>query len=297
MAWPWQWMLDWVSKSIESVLRNTSLPLLDTKPFQDERRWSIVQAIMDRTSSAAHRPVDANELRTTAEELLSAMEAQGAILFNVRPRARLVFARGEITDLIEKLNSGNVVGDDGMIHRPYPAPDVTHPQSTHVSSLYSDEALRTLVEQVYANALIIYSDLVASWFPAFAPTLGLASILPMTFQGQLVPRAGSWGDPDFVYRMTPLPLDEVSTAVVQLVERREDLNIDREKMIEESRKLRELIMALHPGALGWANPRSAYTTLDVYRTTPATIQAYRWLWEDLHTLHMTKSPPPVGENW
>jgi hypothetical protein len=297
MAWPWQWMLEWVSRSIEGVLRTASLPLPDTKPFQDERRWAMVKAIMLCTGSIDHRPLDANEVRIAAEQLLEAMVGEGAYFLKLNPRGRLIVTKDEIADLIEKLNSHELAADDGMLHRPYPAPDITNPHGGHVSSVYSDEILRVLVEQVYANSLLIYGDLVGSWFPSFAPTLGLACIMPVAFQGQLLPRGGSWGDPDFVYRMTPLPPNEANTSAVRLVEKREHLNIDWEAMIEEGRRLRQLIAVLHPGAEGWANPRSADATLDVYRDTPATMHAYRWLWEDLRALHMVKNVPPVGESW
>ena len=297
MAWPWQWMLEWVSQSIEAVLRTTSLPLPNTKSFQDERRWAMAKAILHRTGSIGHKPIDANELRIAAEQLLGAMVGQGAQFFKLNPHRRLVVTKDEIAGLIEKLKAHELTGNDGMLHRPYPAPDIANPQGGHVSNVYSDEALRTLVEQVYASALIIYSDLVATWFSSFASTLGLACIMPVAFQGQLLPRGGSWGDPDFVYRMTPLPPNEPSASTVRLVKKREDLNIDWEAMIEEGRRLRQLISVLHPGAEGWANPRSADATLDVYGDTPGTMQAYQWLWEDLRALHMVKSPPPVGENW
>lgn len=293
MAWPWQWGLDWVTSSIEPILRMKSLPLPDTQPFQDERRWTLSKAIMRQTGSINHKPLSLSDLQERTEQLLALMTEHNARVFRPHPRRMAIFHKDDIAKLSEALTAGDVGAADGMLHRPYPAPDTPPGGSGHVSSVYSDEALRSLTEQVYANALVIYHDLVSAWFPTFTPTLGLACILPVAFQAQLVPRAGSWDGPDFVYQMNPLPVGQTSTASVRLLARREDLNVDWETALEEGRKRRQLIAILHPGAEGWAQPRSANATLEVYRDMPATAQAYHWLWEDLRALHTVKQIPPV----
>jgi len=293
MAWPWQWSLDWVSAILESVLRTISLPLPNTKPFQDERRWAIAKAVARRIGSIGHRPIEAGELHNAAEQLIVNLESRGFLFVRPLPYRGLVIAKEEVGDLLEALADGAILAADGMLHRPYPAPDLT-PRGGHVSNVYSGEALRRLAEQVYANSLVIYRDLVNSWFAAFAPTLGLASILPVAFEGKLLPEADSLGGPDFTYRMTPLPVVQPSTSSVRLVAMREDLNFDWQTVLEEGRRLRQLIATLHPGAEGWANPRSADATLSVYGDRPATAQAYKWLWDDLRALHMVKRIAPYN---
>ncbi len=182
-----------------------------------------------------------------------------------------------------------------MLHRPYPAPDVTLGQGSHVSDVYSAETLRSLIEQVYSGALVIYRDLVSSWFPAFVSMLGLACMMPVAIHGQLAPREGMW-DPTFVFHMDPLPPDAPQSAEISLVTTREEL-LDKwwDTVFEQSSRTRQLITALHPGAEGWAHPRSA-STLSVYGDMPATAHAYRWLWEDLKEIRVVKQQPPVGEN-
>jgi hypothetical protein len=290
MAWPWQWSLAWVSAQLEPVLRTMLLPLPDTKPFQDERRWAVAKAVVRQTGSIDHRPIEAHRLRTAAEQLIADMDSRGFPLLRPLPYRGLIIKREEIIALVEAVAEGEVLATDGRLHRPYSAPDLT-PGGGHVSSVYSDEALRSLVEQVYENALAIYRDLVSSWFSAFSPTLGLASVLPIALAGQLLPRTDEMGGPNFHYRMTPLPLDQSSTSAVRLVARREDLNVDRQTMIEEGRRLRQQIAALHPGAEGWAILRAG-ATLHVYSDRPATSQAYKWLWEDLKALHMIEKTVP-----
>jgi hypothetical protein len=295
MAWPWQWGLDWVSSGIESILRTRSLPLPDTKPFRDERRWQMAKAIM-RRGSFAHNPLDQNELRSKAEQLLSYMTDHGSPYFQQQFRRGPLFSRDEIAALVRELDEGDILAEDGKLHRPHPAPDRTQ-RTSHVGGAYSDESLRVLVEQVHSNALVIYRDLVHSWFPTFVPMLGLACIMPVLFSGQVVLGENSWAGPDFFYRMEPLPLNESSRAEVCLTATREGLfGHDRESAIEYGFRLRHLIAALHPGVGGWASPRSANATLWVWGDRPATAQAYRWLWEDLQALRAVKHPAPIGED-
>jgi hypothetical protein len=296
-AWPWQWGLDWISRPLEAVLRAKSLPLPDTRPYQDERRWALAKAIMRQKGRINHRPIDVNQLRDASERLLASMTEHGKMLYRAdRSRSR-VFHRDEIVHLVEALKAGQQsAGNDDLYHRPYPAPDVTPGHSGHISSVYNDETLRTLAELVHANALLIYHDLVDTWFSAFSPTLGLACMLPVAFRARLLPRAGSWGDPDFDYQMDPLPPGSPSTASVLLVAKREDLNINWEETLKAARQRLQLIAAFHPGAEAWAHPRAASATLYVYGDTPATAQAYRWLWEDLKALHTVQQVSPIGED-
>jgi hypothetical protein len=257
MAWPWQWALDWISHGIEGVLRAKTLPLPDTKPFRDERRWQLAKAIM-RRQGFQHGPLDRDELRRATQSLLSFMTSNGAASYRQHPQRGPVFTRDEIAALIQELDEGSILAADGLLRRPYPAPDKI-PVFGHVGSAYSDEALRILVEQVHSNALLIYQDLVTTWFPAFAPTLGLACIMPVLFTGRIMPEGDSFSGPDFVYYMGPLPISEPPRAEIHLAVVREDLfghvRGDPQSMAEYGLRLRHAIGTLHPGAEGWAHPR------------------------------------------
>jgi hypothetical protein len=294
-AWPWQWALVWVSKPLESILQARTLPLPDTKPYQDERRWALAKATLNRRGSANHRPIEVGELRETAERLLIQMTERRASFFHSQRHRNRHFRRDELVHLIEALEAGQLAGDDGLYHRSLPEPDVLPSSSGHVSGLYADETLRALAEKVYANAFVIYRDLVDTWFSGFAPTLGLACMLPIALKAKLVPRADSWGGPDFDYQMDPLPPGSSSTASVLIAASREDLKVSWQDLVNEARQRRQLITAFHPGAGAWARPRAAASTLDIYGDTPATAQAYKWLWEDLRELHTVNTPPPIGE--
>jgi hypothetical protein len=298
MAWPWQWGLNWISRDLERLLSARALPLADSVPFQDERRWQLAQAICG-VRGVAHRPIDGGILLAAASQLLSSMRARRTVRHTWGNSGVVVYP-GEIAAFVEELSEGSSLAGDGRLHRPYPEPDALSPASNTLSSLYSDEALRMLVEQVHANALVIYRNLVATWFPALKPMLGLACIMPVLFTGRVKPGAEIENGPDFVYEMETLLPNERSHAEIRIVATDEELfgydPSDIQSITARSLRLRRLISALRPGTEGWANPRAAGGDLWVWRNRPATSLAYRWLWEDLKALHLVKQAPPYGED-
>jgi hypothetical protein len=164
-----------------------------------------------------------------------------------------------------------------------------------ISDSYSLDSLRQLTEEVYGNALIIYRDLVKTWFSGFAEILGLMPIMPVVFQGLIVPRDNSFDGPDFFYEMDVLSPGEPVRAEVRVAAERPVQEWD--VTLEEMRRLRDRISALHPGAERWAHPRAGLSGLWVYGDAPATAQAYQWLWEDLRSLHMVTNTAPLLQNW
>lgn len=300
MAWPWQWGLAWVSQGLERLLGARALPLPATKPFQDERRWQLARA-MCHSRAIAHQPLSGTTLLVSAEQLLDSMRAKGTVRLTWSGGGRNVDTTpDEITALIQQLKEPGTIADDGQLHRPYPVPDAIPPLSNTIGSIYSDNALRLLVEQVYANTLVLYQDLVTTWFPTLAPMLGLACVLPVLLTGRVMPRGDSLGGPDFVYHMEPLPLTEPSRAEVSLATTDKELlgydPGDLQAMMVFSLRLRQLVTTFRPGVGGWANPRSMNADLWVWGDRPATALAHRWLWEDLRALHMIKKMPLYGED-
>lgn len=294
-AWPWRWTLQWVSAGIEAVLRNKILDLPDTAPFQAERRWSFARAVMGQTTYMAHRPLAADDVRTAARRIQGRLAASEASRWRPSRHGRLVISTAEIEQLLGGIDAGELPDADGMLRRPYPSSDIRLAGGGDISNLYSDETLRQLTQQVYTDALIIYRDLVTTWFPGFAQILGLMSILPVVFHGLIVPRAGALGGPEFSYYMDVLPPGDPVSAEVRLTTA---LPVKEwNTMIEESRRFRNRIAALHPGAERWAHPRAALSTLWVYGDTPATAQAHQWLWEDLRLLQVISGNPPALQDW
>jgi hypothetical protein len=298
-AWPWHWGLKWVSQDLEKLLRARTLPLAETAPFRDERRWELSKAICGARGTS-HRPLDGKALLTAAGEFLTLLRERKTVRFTWAGSPEVVTYPDEIAVLVRELSEGTPLAADGQLHRPYPVPDVIPPAWNTVGSPYSDEALRLLVEQVHANALVIYQDLVATWFPTLAPLLGLACIMPVLFTGRVMPGADSMLGPGFAYEMKPLPLTVPSRAEIRLAATEQELHgydpSDMQSIMEHSLRLNRLASAFRPGAGGWAHPRSGEADLAVWGDRPATVLACRWLWEDLKELHLVEHEPPFGEN-
>jgi hypothetical protein len=237
-------------------------------------------------------------LRRIAAEVLAQLAERGISLYQAGLGHQVaIFSRNEIAALIDELDEGGVLAEDQMLHRPYPAPD--RQPTSFVREIYSDESLRTLIEQVYSSALAIYRDLVDSWFSTLVPTLGLASFMPILISGELLRGVdpSHHGVPRFTFRMTPLPLTEPPRAEVGLVAEPEDFpGFDLQRSREQFLLLRQQVARLHPGAEAWAFPQAATTSVSLWHDRPATSLAYRWLWEDLRRLHMVKQLPPTGED-
>lgn len=296
-AWPWRWGLDWIVGSLEGLLKTKLMPLSGCKPYTDERRWQLAKCLTGNYRNLLHNPIGAVDLRPLATEVLAQLNERGIPQYQTGVgQLAVVFSRNEITTLIHELDTGEIVADGGMLQRPYPVPD--RQPTTFVQELYSDETLRALIEQVYANALLIYSDIVTSWFPALAPTLGLASFMPILISGQLMRGVDpSWqGIPKFTFHMTPLPLTEEPRAEVFLVEPDGYPEFDLQRVRERFLLLRRQVASLHPGAEGWAFPQAASSAASLWHNRPATSLAYHWLWEDLRRLHLVTHLAPSGDD-
>jgi hypothetical protein len=279
-AWPWQWAQRWVSEGLDRRLRAKSLALPDSKPFQDERRWQLAKAIMNRRS-VINWPLDLREVRVAAEQLLVHMADHE--MPHYRRIRRPPFSRDEIAAFVREFHPGGSLREDRMLFRPYPAPDV--PPYTMRASGYSDEALQLLVEAIYTNALAIYQSLVVAWFPGFAPMLGIACILPVAIHGQLQRREDR--SPRFSYYLEPLPPTESSRVEVRLTEASmQQIGSIVSSVVERLSHVRTLVATRRPEAEAWARPRNESEALPIWDDTPATVIAYRWLTDDLQDLSM-----------
>jgi hypothetical protein len=129
------------------------------------------------------------------------------------------------------------------------------------------------------------------WFPKLKNTLGLACLLPVFIKGSLVLSEGTGWDaePSFLFQTIPLPPEEASKVEVQLVGQRENIGVDWETAKSQWREIWRLVSVYRPGTEGWAKPYEIETALSVYKDMPATVQAYQWLWDDLHTLRLVRN--------
>lgn len=249
-----------------------------------------------------HNPIDGAKLRRTTADIVAQLDERGISQYRVKVPGQplTIFGRNELAALVNEIDEGEILDKDGFFHRPYPVPD--HPPGGgYVYQIYSDETLRLLIEQAHTNALLIYRDLVMTWFPTLAPTLGLASFMPIAIYGHLLDRAHPSTQgipvPRFTYRMRPLPLTESPRAEIELTTMPGDFfEFDPQLATEQYLQLMQQIAALHPGAEGWASVQATSSSSGaLWYDTPGTSLAYRWLWEDLRRLHLVKQHAPNND--
>jgi hypothetical protein len=224
-AWPWRWGLEWMAQGLEAILGRWFLALPANEAYMSERRWTIAKIVTGQ-ARFNHSPMEVEGLRNQAAALLAELMKSGKSHYRLMSRSRLIISTDEIKEFLEYLESGAADVGDGLLRRPYPEPDASPVgPSNHVSSIYSAETLRAITELMYTNTLNIYDDMVSTYFGSLRPNLGLACIMPISLQGKLLVRTDAFDGPDF-YKMTPVQLSNANSASIELVARREDLNID-----------------------------------------------------------------------
>jgi hypothetical protein len=287
--------------NVEGVLRTKALPLPGNQPFRDERRWHLARCIIGKSRHLYHNPIDGAELRRTTADIVAQLDQRGIPQYGVMVPGQplTIFGRHELAALVNNIDEGKILDKEGFLHRPYPVPDHL-PGGGYVYQIYSNEALRLLIEEAHTNALLIYRDLVMTWFPALAPTLGLASFMPILIRGHLLdsehPSMQSTPTPRFTYRMTALLIAESSRAEIELITTPGDFfQFDPQRSTGQYLQLMQQIAVLHPGAEGWASVKAASSSGALWYDTPGTTLAYRWLWEDLRRLHLVKQNAPNND--
>jgi hypothetical protein len=278
-VWPWHAALQMIGEAVETVIDEELLDLHDSKPFLDERRWQMGKELTWR-NARDYDPLLRSDVRRSAEELLASVTEDEWY------RSGVFFSREKIKEFLHELTSGTLSKD---LLLPQPYGQAAAVGASGASDADSAEPLRLLVEQVYTNALQIYEDLVASWFPGLVPMLGIASMLPVLIRGQLRPVPGR--DPDFSYYMEPLPQGERSRAEVHLwVSGMEQIGEIANSFVRGIYQTRKLIAGRRPGAEGWAHPRTKDVILPVWETTPAITLAHYWLRGDLQSIEVIERP-------
>lgn len=298
-AWPWMWSLQWIATEIELLIKEKALPLPPNSPVRTELRWAVAKWLLDQRHDIFHKPLPAEKVMAAANDLLGGLsrEAENKRFYV----AGIPLRTSALRQAALELASGIGIGSDGFLHRPWVEPDCPTPRNRWLSGLYSDEALRRLVEQVYQAALDVYVEIVNSWFPKLKDTLHWAAALPFRIEGMLEVQRGEQPEdqPCLTYRLCPLQPGELPSAVVTIASKDEVLVKYRESM-ESKYGTQSAYSQWHPASLTGIRESMwqfwAQTDLFVFRDTPATVLAYQWIGRDLHKLRLISSPPRIGED-
>lgn len=295
-VWPWRWSFDWFRDSLEAVLLAQTLTLPRSEPFTQERQWALARVLTETSGHLRHAPIQIARAVASAKGVLRHLSKQVSPLVNINPG----FGKGvnssadELVGFVDRLEKLALAGET-LIHRPYPVPDNELSRSGFIDGLYTSETLRSLVEHVYSNALVIYNDLVDAYFPSLRSTLGLACIMPVLFRGNL--EIAEDGLSSLHCTMEPAPLGRAPRAEINLASEPVGGFLDFDEWRTKIERNNRLWRTARPGTEGWSHPRLGTGAIGVFRDTPATCQAYNWLWGDLKALHLVERLSPSREDW
>ncbi|MER8099066.1 hypothetical protein [Kitasatospora sp. NPDC094016] len=292
-AWPWRVSLSWVKSSMAQVLEHRAFPLPDNPTARLEEAWSLSRLLTDQSGTWPHRPVPIPDVVSTIDEIFR--QVPDAVLLRFRrgevvPRSQLARLRDQCVE------QSLPITRDGLIHRPYPVPDVPLEQMTgDISSAYSKEVLIDLVGQVYSGALSVYEDIVAEYLSPVRRTLFLGGALPVRFACKISwPPAGTdrgldFG-PMFSRVVVPLPLGSSSHVDVTRVEdvRAEPDSWPWSGSVDGQADFRHL----RPESAAWSSRSVVREVLSVFGDSPATALAYNWLAKDLDAVGLSDSVSP-----
>ncbi|MEU9251979.1 dsDNA nuclease domain-containing protein [Streptomyces sp. NPDC048270] len=283
-AWPWQWPLTQIESALDWVCEAQVLRVSDCPSYDAERTWAIGKALLGQYATN-HTPLPAEQVLGALRQHLRRFKPT---VPPIRSTIKGVDTTGEeLIRLADQLDGGRWVRSDGSIHRPYELPDCDRMYVDWIWEHYSPVRLRLLTEQVLTAALEIYTCLVEQWFPALRPNLGLASIMPVCIDGNLLASRASGYDqaPTLHVRLEPR-VQHANRVNLRLVTA-DDLQTYQPKFDLGTRVVRPLENG------SWSRPYTAVVESEpqVFRDTPAIDYAYEWLHQDLAHLHLARRRP------
>ncbi|MFF2618962.1 HNH endonuclease [Kitasatospora sp. NPDC058046] len=290
-AWPWELSLSWVKASMAQVLIHRAFTLPENVTAVQERAWNIARLLTGKVGFGSRLPIALTDVISAVDEIFR--ETPNIAL--VRFQGGVVALRSELATLRDQCADQRLlITRDGLIHCPYPAPDVSGPDrvSCDVSAAYSPEVLIDMVRQVYSGALSIYEDIVTEYLAPIRRTLQLGGALPVRFACKI-----SWPPietdrldvgPMFLRTILPLPPGSPSQVDVTEVE---DVSAEADYWptwfgsIDGHAEFRRL----HPESAAWSGRSFVHEVLSVFGESPATALAYNWLSADLRAIGLSDS--------
>ncbi|YCK35889.1 NACHT domain-containing protein [Actinomadura sp. ATCC 39365] len=289
-AWPWRWTLSQIAYELEKALSSQNAVIPDIEATRNELDWTLAKAIVNQ-GSINHRPIPVDVVSEALDRLFARLPRNvQAVSFGKR-----IFARESLEDFDNRLHRGDLRILQGSLSRSYPVPDVESHGGGWIWSGYSDEDLRTLVEDVYTNALHIYEAIVRANFPKLLPTLGIGGALPLRLEGTLVIGRDSadYAPPSLWSKSVLLDSGETSLARISLGAENGVPARDWDQVLAERAWNREQVRRLRPHSDGWLTLTESWNAVDhVFGDTPAIDQAFQWLWSDLRRLGFVRSNAP-----
>lgn len=285
-AWPWRWTLEWVGDTVQGLLRRRTFRLENNASLEAERTWRLVRRLVgDR--SLLHPPIPAERVESMTTRLLDNLDdQQSAVVFD---RESIQYSYRELELLRSDAQSGRKTYE-----RPWPVPDNAGGANAWVSSLYTAERARELIEQVYSAALTGYVEFLEQWLPAWTPTLGWGAALPIQLRATLHPRLGPRFEDEPTLVMSPIVVSVSEGLGVSVSIASEGMSTRWPWDEEYWQSQRTTLGEHHPDTAPWAKLSWHHGVFNVYGDCPATDLVYQWIWRDLHDIGLLTQGPPYS---
>jgi hypothetical protein len=287
-VWPWKWSLGWVVDDISWVLSNRSLTADENSAAAREYEWDLIVKLMKQHGIYVHWEVRIDKVLTVVRSLVESLLSRGITVFSVRGLRDVCASR--LSGLLSRLESNYSLDPGGYVRRPYLAPDAVHindrPDLRWAWQRYTQEGIERLAEEVYGTAIKIYSELVDNWFAPLAPTLGLASVLPVRIDLMVEMPKDDDHQPGIDYSFSATSSANGSHVVVR---RGDDAARELSLDIWDSDRymnIRARAKAMRSSNLNWMRLPAGLSAFDGFGDTPAMDLAYKWVKNDLEELRM-----------
>ncbi len=260
VAWSWRWSLEDLVYALKPLLDHQIL--IEGSSLRREAAWAEALALMDH-GSLYNRAVTVEELTARLARL-----SPESVVMSGGNRLRPRYIQAELARLRD-------LGEN-QLEPPWPTDDQN--RGPFVQDGYSDEQLVRRATAVYGAALEGYAAIVERWFPPFADRLRWATAMPLRLKGTVgrVSRLALGDAPVINWHVVPLP-DGSPNAIELRFGDAGSHNATRDLLQEAQREF----VALRPQARGWIAAYGGDASLDIFKVTPATDLAFRWLRRDL----------------
>jgi hypothetical protein len=279
-VWPWSLWMTEVRSRHESALKDLALPCSEDA-YVRELTWAFARATVDATG-LRNEPIEVATIRTRVHQMLQALDDSLFTVVRLSRRSHLVVPPGGLASIVQHLEG--LANDDEPLPRPWGEPDNLEGSSGWVEDCWSDDAWLRMTERITEAAIDLYSSLAETWFPHLKQELPTYVSMPVEISIRLEPdrRNGlrTWAQ---LWR----PLAPGQSSVVK-VTRDDGWSFDEVQSHWE--RWTELRGATAHRSRTEVNHYA--TPLSLTGDRPASVMAYKWLWRDLHRLHLAASNDP-----
>lgn len=277
-SWPWSWTLSEIQTRLRYRVESKRLPLGDSL-LLSEVAYEAARAIV-RQKGSIQKPVPIEAI----EQWLSELDAM--------PGTIMTYTTGGMSispDLLRMEVERRRRNGEAYLARPYPTPV---PTSGDTWEWYGGDAgMRSAVTALLRATLSGYRVLVREAFPKLRKDLAHYVLQPAEVRVRLFrpKEAGFAGDMSLV--LLPKKTTTRNTFAVSIGSADERWEWQSESLPAWAAEQVDRIARYRPDSAWWIQPVTHHHRIPLFKRTPASRLAFRWLHEDLFAVGLVDRPP------